>query len=241
MQIIQSKLFNQFSNLTHAFTTQEIGNIAFHVNDAIENVENNHSKLAKLLKYDKQKLIHMKQIHSNDVYIVNAKDNFTTPPTCDALVTNKIQTPLMVMVADCSPILFYDAKEKVIAVAHAGRQGAFKNIIAATLLTMQKEFQTELKNVYVNIGASIGKCCYEVGTEIYEEAIHLKLEYAVEKKKGSYYLDIKKILLSQLQECGIEKKKIEISQDCTCCLRDTYYSYRANPQIGRFAGVIMLR
>ena len=124
----QSKLLNKFTNLLHCFTTRKSGNLAFHVNDNPLHVEHNHETLAKELNYDKNKLIHMKQIHSNTLHVASEYDNFYNPKSCDALITNKVDTPLMVMVADCSPILFYDDEKKVIAVAHAGRAGTFKNI-----------------------------------------------------------------------------------------------------------------
>ena len=241
MKIIQSKLLNKFADLTHCFTTKEAGNIAFHVDDTLRNVENNHDNLAKILNYNKDVLVHMKQIHSADVHIISEDDNYTNPRKCDALVTNKKNIPLMVMVADCSPILFYDSKNTVIAVAHAGRQGAFKNIVKNTLDSMKKEFNSSSKNIYVSIGSSIGVCCYEVGAEIYDEAKNLNLEYALEKKAYSYYLDVSKILEAQLLESGIKKENIEISNECTCCLSEKYYSYRAQAKTGRFAGIIMLK
>ena len=241
MQIIQSNLLKNFTNLTHGFTTKSVGNLAFHVNDNPQNVETNHEALACELKYKKENLIHMKQVHSAVVHLVNNNDNFQTQNSCDALVTNKKNTPLMVMVADCSPILFYDEKQEVIAVTHAGRQGAFKNIVKNTINSMACEFNSKAENIYVSIGASIGVCCYEVGSEIYDEAKESNIEYSLEKREDSYYLDIGKILKNQLLACGIKKENIEISDECTCCKNDKYYSYRAEAKTGRFAGVIFLK
>ncbi|MCD4667252.1 MAG: peptidoglycan editing factor PgeF [Sulfurimonas sp.] len=241
MKIIQSKLLNNFTNLSHGFTTTKMGNLAFHVNDNPQNVDINHESLASEMGYKKNSLIHMKQIHSCDVHIVNNDDNFQSPKSCDALVTNKKNIPLMVMVADCNPILFYDEKEKVIAVAHAGRQGAFKNIVKNTVESMRCKFNSKAENIYVTIGASIGVCCYEVGEEIYDEAVKIGLDYSLEKRGNSHYLNISKILKKQLLACGIKEKNIEISNECTCCKSNKYYSYRANPKTGRFAGVIMLK
>lgn len=240
MQIIQSPLLNKFSNLKHCFTTTKVGNIAFHVNDDIKNVEANHDKLALLMGYEKNSLVHMKQIHSNDVHLVTENDNYTNPKKCDALVTNKLHTPLMVMVADCSPILLYDHTNRVIAVVHAGRQGAFKNIIYHTIKAMKNRFESDPKNIYVSIGASIGECCYEVGNEIYEEAIQKDLLYAMSKKGVKHHLNISKILHTQLLDSGIKEEHIEISNECTACNTQIYYSYRGDPKTGRFAGLIYL-
>jgi len=215
-------------------------NLAFHVGDDSLSVERNHQLLADSLGYEKHKLIHMKQIHSSLVHIVKRSDNFSNPKSCDALITNKRNTPLMVMVADCSPILFYDCVSDVIAVAHAGRAGAFKNIVHNVIDSMSRSFNSKAENIYVSIGASIGGCCYEVGVEIFDEAKELGLAYAIEKREKSYYLDVAKILESQLIDSGIKKENLEISKECTCCKNDTYFSYRADNITGRFAGIIYL-
>ena len=240
MEFYHSKLLNSVSNVTHAFTSRSSGNLAFHVNDDVKDVAARHETVAKELNYDKKMLVHMKQIHSDIVHIITDNDNFKTPPTCDALITNKKNIPLMVMVADCSALLFYDKKQKVIAVAHAGRQGAFKNIVKNVINTFINDFNSKPQNIIVSIGASIGVCCYEVGEEIYEEAKKLNLEYAMQKRENRFYLDVSKILNSELLACGIKEKNIEISKKCTSCQNDKYFSYRAEGITGRFAGIIKL-
>ena len=241
MQFYHSKLLSSATSVTHTFTTKDSGNIAFHVNDTLENVHTNHLHLSQVLNYEVNSLIHMKQIHSSLVHVVSDEDNYTNPKECDALITNKLNTPLMVMVADCSPILIYDPLKKVIGVAHAGRQGAFKNIIKSTLFSMHDTFDSNLVDILVSIGPSIQKCCYEVGEEIYKEAMELGLDYAIEVRENSYYLDISSILKNQLHELGIKETNSEVSQVCTCCKNQTYNSYRADSTTGRFAGVILLK
>ncbi|MCW8896010.1 MAG: peptidoglycan editing factor PgeF [Sulfurimonas sp.] len=241
MKFYHSNLLNNFANITSVFTTRVSGNLAFHVNDDKKHVASNHELLAKELAYDKNSLIHMKQIHSDIVHVVDKNDNFYNPATCDALITNKANTPLMVMVADCSPILFYDDKQKVIAVAHAGRQGAFKNIVKNVIGSFINDFHSKAQNIHVSVGASIGSCCYEVGPEIYEQAKELALEYAMQKKDNSFYLDISIIIETQLLTCGVKKENIEFCNECTCCNSDKYYSYRADAKSGRFAGILAIK
>ncbi|QHG91658.1 peptidoglycan editing factor PgeF [Sulfurimonas sp. CVO] len=239
MKFYYSKKLDSFTNLLHAFTTKECGNLAFHVGGNETEVQKNHELLAKELGYEKNSLVHMKQIHSDIVYMVRDED-FQTPPTCDALITNRKNTPLMVMVADCSPLLLYDDKKKVIAAVHAGRAGAFKNIVKNVIKKMQTEFDSDPKDIYVSAGASIGVCCYKVGSEIYEEAKALSLEYAVQKRNENFYLDVAAILKKQLLSCGIKRENIEFCDECTCCNTHKYFSYRAKAKTGRFAGVIQL-
>ena len=238
MQIIQSNLLKPFKNLTQGFTTKENGNLAFHVGDDVNNVLNYHVELSCNLNYKKNSLIHMKQIHSNIVHIVKKDDDFEHPPTCDALITDQKNTPLMVMVADCTPILFYDDIQKVIAVAHAGRAGTFNNIIQNVLNSFVINFNSKIEDIYATTGASICQDCYEVDEEIYKETQKLKLEYAIEKKGSKYFLDIKKILHQQFIDSGINY--FEITQECNSCNNNKYFSYRKEGVTGRFAGVIEL-
>lgn len=232
---------SMFADVLHNFTTREMGgNLAFHVGDDEEAVNEHHEILSQELGYKKDALVHMKQIHSSVVHVVTEQDRFATPPTCDALVTNKKNTPLMVMVADCTPVLFYDPTCKVIGVAHAGRAGAFGNIVSNVIETMKKEYASNVQEIIVSIGSAIGVCCYEVGKEIYEASCE-EFGYAFENRESSYFLDINKILISQLQECGILEEHIQNEGICTACNTDTYFSYRAEGTTGRFAGILMLK
>ena len=224
-------------NILHFFSDKRDGNIAFHVDDNTTTVLQNHKKLAKKYGYNLENLIHMKQIHSDRVHIVNSSDNFRNPKECDALVTNKQNTPLMVMVADCSPVLFYDPHRQVIAVAHAGRAGAFQNIVGNVIAVMDTHFGSPPHNIEVEIGPSIGVCCYEISDAIAQEALQLGYADAVVKKNGRVYLDIRTILARQLQRAGVEK--VTISPVCNCC-DESYFSYRREHQTGRFCGVISL-
>ena len=240
MKFYQSKLLKSFADIRHCYTTKHSGNLAFHVNDKKEKVIANHKRLAKEFDYDYRTLVHMKQVHSNAVKIITKKENFDAPPTCDALITNQKNTPLMVMVADCAPLLFFDKEQKSIAVAHAGRAGAFSNIIQNVIDTFIKNFQAKSENIYVSIGPSIGACCYEVGAEIVKEAKELHLDYAIEKRENSYFLNIRKILQTQLLNAGVKEENIEISALCNACHTESFYSYRVEKETGRFSGVILL-
>lgn len=241
MKFHQSNLLKQFSNITSVFTTKQSKNLAFHVGDVADNVIKNHKLLANDLQYQYKTLVHMKQIHSNIVLKVTQEHNFFNPPTCDALITDEKNIALMVMVADCAPLLFYHPKKELIGVAHAGRAGAFSNITQNVLTAFSLEYDAKSEDIMVSIGPSIAKCCYEVGQEIDLEAKKLGLSYAMEKKGEKYFLDIRKILQTQLLNAGVKAANIEIAQECTCCEKEHFNSYRAQKDTGRFAGVISLK
>ncbi len=249
MKIYQSNLLKKFKNITHAFTSKDGGisqapyatlNLAFHVGDKNSDIEYNHQLLAQKLNYNKDSLIHMKQIHSSKVHIIEKNDTFDNPKECDALITNKKNIPLMVMVADCAPVLFYDPFNEVIAVAHAGRAGAFQNIVKNVLDIFVQKYNSEVKNIYVSVGANIQQCCYEVGSEIAHEVKQLQIEYALKEQEKSFFLSINAILQKQLLKEGVRKEHIEFADECTCCNNKKYFSYRAHGVTGRFCGIIYL-
>ncbi len=251
MQAVKASLFMSAVKLTHCFTTRLGGssqapyntnNLAFHVEDNPEVVMRNHMALAKDKGYTYQNLVHMKQIHSDKIVIVDPKiHNFKNPPECDALITNQTGIPLMVMVADCTPVLFYDPSQNVIAVAHAGRAGAIQGIVPKTITKMHTVFGSRIEDILIVLGPSIGVCCYAVGEKIAQEMTKDGFGLAIVYKKGQYYLDVNAIIKQQLQELGIKDEKVEDLSICNACEHSTFFSYRADKQkTGRFAGIIML-
>ncbi len=251
MKTLSSSLLSSYPNVTVAFTTRHGGvskapytnaNLAFHVGDNPIDVKHNHRLLSKELGYDVETLIFMSQIHSDRIVVVDETMNFSTPPQCDALITNLPNIPLMVMSADCTPILLYDPNHNAIGAVHAGRAGALNEILPKTIHAMGQEYGSTLKDIVVLLGPSIHGCCYEVNETIAKDVIKKGYENALRHIKEKVFLDVNTILLSQLEILGIPKEHIEVLNDCTSCCHETYFSYRACAHhTGRIAGVIILK
>jgi polyphenol oxidase len=249
MKTVSPTLLSSFSDVSAAFTTRHGGiskppytsaNLAFHVGDNPKDVLKNHDLLADTLGYNRSQLIHMRQIHSDQIVIVDESLNFNTPPECDALITNRPNIPLMVMSADCTPILLYDPVHKAIGVVHAGRAGALNEILPKTILAMGLEFNTTPSDVNVVLGPSISGCCYEINSTIAEETKTKGYPEALRYENEKVFLNVNTILRMQLNRIGIEK--VEVIDECTACHHDRYFSYRADQRhTGRIAGVIILR
>lgn len=219
--------------ITYYFSNIDDGNLAYHVNDKKENVDKNRISLAKKLQYKNEKLVYMQQVHGNNVQIVD-KNSPKCIQNCDGLITNKKNLPLMVMVADCIPILLFDEKKGVVAALHAGRNSTFLKIIEIALKKMTKEFACEEKDIKAILGPSIQKCCYEVSDDL------IKI---VENSFGKKFISNKNIDLQGinkmlLEDCGV--KDIKISDICTKCSNKPYFSYRKDKKAGRFAAIIEL-
>lgn len=251
MKTVSSALLSLHPRITACFTTRhggisslpyESANLAFHVGDSPVHVIANHDALAKMLNYNRHSLVHMRQIHSDRIVIVNKNLTFDTPPECDALITNRINTPLMVMSADCTGILLYDPIQKAIGAVHAGRAGALNQILPKTIKKMNEEFGTVYENLHIVLGPSIHGCCYEINETIAKEAEEKGYFEALRHEGEKVFLDVNTMLLQQLNELSIQQKHIEVINHCTSCSNETYFSYRADAQqTGRIAGLIILR
>ena len=241
--------FRKFENeLFHTITDRYGGvsqkpydslNLVLHVGDRVKDVLENRIRVSEKYGFSIKNLIYMNQIHSNRVVkIEHSMDNRIDG--CDALVTNERKIPLMVMVADCIPILFYDPVQKAIGVAHAGRNGTFLGIAQKTILKMQECYDCKVEDIMVGLGASIQSCCYEVGKDLADICTKNFGEGFVMIKEEKYYLDLQALNRAQLLELGIKKENIETLSTCTAC-DENYFSYRREGKTGRFAGFIMIR
>ena len=233
----QEKLFykitNRFGGVSKA--PYDSLNLALHVGDNPINVLKNRSLFARENDFYIDNLIFMEQTHGDNIQIIK-DSSINHIKNCDSLITNVKNIPLMVMVADCIPILLYDPVKSVISVVHAGRNGSFKEIVKKTVLKMVDEFDVDASDILVHLGASISKCCYEVGKEI---AGISKKSY-IESRDTKLYLDLQSMNEDQLLSVGISKNNIEISPTCTCCDKD-YFSYRREGITGRFAGLLWIK
>jgi len=221
------------NQIKYYFTTTNDGNLAYHVGDIKENVTKNRQNLALKFGYKNEDLVYMNQVHGNNVVIVD-ENSPKYIDNCDGLITNSINLPLMVMVADCIPILFFDEIKGVIAAVHAGRNSTFQRIAEITAVKMIENFNCRPNDIKVVMGPSIQKCCYEVSDELVK---------IVETSFGKEFcignnIDLQGINKMLLENMGI--KNIQISYICTKCSNEPYYSFRLNSKTGRFVGLITL-
>ena len=87
-----------------------------------------------------------KQIHSNIVNKVD-KTNIGQIIDGDAIITNEKNVPLLILTADCVPVILVDTGNKAIGLAHAGWRGTYSKICEETLKSMKKNYGTDPKNV----------------------------------------------------------------------------------------------
>ncbi|MGW5923349.1 peptidoglycan editing factor PgeF [Nocardia fluminea] len=210
-------------------------NLGDHVGDDPEAVRRNRIRLAEGIGLSPDRLVWMEQVHGRTVEIVDGPRTEPVPVT-DALVTTVPGLALVVLTADCVPILLSDDEAGVIAAVHAGRIGARIGIVPRVL-----EAMVSVGARVDRIGAFLGPAAsgrqYEVPAAMRADVeAHLpgSATTTVRKTPG---LDLRAGIRQQLTEAGVAG----IAVDPRCTIEDkTLFSHRRGAPTGRIAGVIWM-
>lgn len=248
--------FEKFGGIKAFFTTKlggvstesyETMNMGGYTEDSPENVKENRRKLYEAVGIIDSKRVFVKQVHEDYVRSINEEDipaeDGAPVGEADGLMTDKKNTLLMTLHADCVPLFFFDTVKRIVAVSHAGWRGTAKRIGPKTIKRMEEAYGSKPEDIIAAVGPGIGLCCFEVGPEVYEEfgrCFDRIDECAVRKDNGKYMLDLKKINGMMLEEAGASK--VLVSGYCTYCNDDIFYSYRRDGgKTGRMgAGIILI-
>lgn len=210
-------------------------NLARHVGDDDEAVERNRALLAQEIGAP---LIFVEQVHSADVLVLPAEGPVPVV-AADAIVTDREDVALAIMVADCLPVLLSDPVSGTIAVAHAGRQGLLGGVLQNTVVAME-QFGARPEDLTASIGPSICGACYEVPESMRAEASAQLPATWASTSWGTPSLDLRAGATEVLVGAGIPEHSIDAGHPCT--LEDeSFYSYRRQARTGRFAGVLRRR
>ena len=180
------------------------------------------------------------QVHGATIHEADKADGTTlgTLPEADALVTDRPGVLLVTRHADCPPVLLYDARRRVLGLAHSGRKGTLANIAGALVERMQQRFGSEPGELLASVGPGIRGCCYEVGPEALDGALGPgSAEPYVERRSGRLYLDLQAMIGAQLRAAGVGAVWGETDGECTCCGSARLHSYRRDRTTHRFAAV----
>jgi hypothetical protein len=243
---------------------ERVLNLGFTDWDNRENVQKNRQAFQSAIGETHSSLVLLKQFHSAVALF------FATPPPeprkGDASLTNSPGMLLGVQTADCVPILLVDPSKRAVAAIHAGWRGTLARIAQKTVGEMRMHFDSNPAEILSAIGPAIGGCCYDVGTELVTEFTSQFAdaeEYFDEPRTGeepnplqwlsmmppghqpapkNVRLDLPKANRSQLLAAGLRDANIFVSDLCTACHPDLFFSYRKEgANSGRLLSVIGLQ
>ncbi|MFN8169188.1 MAG: peptidoglycan editing factor PgeF [Candidatus Nanopelagicales bacterium] len=210
------------------------GNLADHVGDDPAHVAANRAALAASVGADPAHLVSMAPVHGNDVGLVRGGRDEPVPEV-DALVTRVPGLALLVVAADCVPVLLADGDAGVVGVVHSGWRGVRSDVVGAALESMV-ELGARPDHVRAVVGPAICGSCYDVPRERFDEVVAVAPEATAVAAGGRPGLDLRAAVVSRLRRAGAA---VSLHGGCTAESADLY-SFRRDPVTGRHGGTVVL-
>ena len=228
--------------LRHAFTTRYGGvsegylsslNLISNHGDEPQNIAENFRRVSTMMGVGPNDCAVTKQVHGNTVRIADERDRHAmlseVPYEADGLVTATPGLPICCFTADCVPILLCDVSAGVIGAIHCGWRSSVADILGNALNAM-KSLGASPSTTCAAIGPAIGKCCFETDDDV-PDAIEKWLCGDTEglfrrRPDGKTLVDLRGANARRLRQLGLEKKQIDISDECTFCSHEKYWSHR---------------
>jgi len=215
--------------------------LALHTGETSQDIISNRKLLEQ--KFPNMRFVVANQTHSSNISVISTSQNIgwqdekSAISNCDAMITNQKGVMLTILTADCVPILLFDKRLNIVSAIHAGWRGTEQQIVIKTVQKMINEFGSNPSDIIAGVAPSIGRCCYEVDWGV---AQHFSdYQNAFDKVGDKYMLDLPHINRLQLLEVGLSEENIELSNICTACEVNSYFSYRKeNGCSGRFMSMI---
>ncbi len=199
------------------------------------------------LGIEKEAFFRVYQVHGNHVYVLKDSDvsvSEVSQRKADAIITDVPDCPIIVLTADCVPIIIFDPVKHVVGVVHAGRLGTQKQILTKTIEALSREYRSNPKDLIVGMGPAIRGCCYEVDEPCvlpFLKENSLYPEFIFKKSKKKFFLDLPEANRLEALEGGVLMENINNEGPCTSCENNRWYSYRKEGKTGRLITLAMLK
>ncbi|MEB3020985.1 peptidoglycan editing factor PgeF [[Mycobacterium] crassicus] len=210
-------------------------NLGDHVGDDPAAVAANRSRLAKATGLGPDRLVWMNQVHGDHVAVVDGPRDAAVEAT-DALITTVPRLAMVVVTADCVPVLMADARAGVVAAVHAGRVGAQLGVVVRALEGMLAA-GAQLGDVSVLLGPAVSGPHYEVPAAMADEVEEALPGSRTVTTAGTPGLDLRSGIARQLRELGVEA--VDVDPRCTAA-DPKLFSHRRDGRTGRLASLIWL-
>ena len=220
---VEAMITDRFGGVSHA--PYDSLNLATHVGDRSDDVEENRRRVATAIGVDSEHLITVNQVHGNEVLDVGANQDGLKG---DGLVTSTPGLALAILVADCVPILLVDGASPRFGVVHAGWRGLAAGVIASAISHFE-----DPRTVHAFIGPCISMEGYQVGPEVAEQFAAYP-DSVIADVDDRARLDLRGLTVCQLLERDVLDHNIAYSRQSTDG-GELFYSDRAKRPCGRFA------
>ncbi len=256
-------ILEQTGLVRHLFTTRVGGvskgiystmNVSYTRGDDKEAVDENFRRIAGVLGCSLADIVCSDQTHTTNLRVAGRSDGgkgILTPrdyTDIDGLLTDEPGLVLATFYADCVPLYFVDTKRKAIALAHSGWRGTVARMGKCVIEKMRECYRTDPSDIVAVIGPSICQECYEVSEDVAEAFVREfkkpgQADALLQNKGGGkYQLDLWRANEFILEEAGIRREHIQVTDLCTCHNSEYLFSHRATNgkrgNLGAFFGLL---
>ena len=244
-------------NLVAGFSTRNGGssrppfnslNLGFGSGDQQSQVEANRAVVARSFGLEPHLFLTVKQVHGSEILVIdqpNPEVSHFQRVESDAIITNQRNILIGILVADCFPVILYDRGRHVAAVIHLGWRGTAVGLLERTVTAMRELLGCHVADIKAAIGPGIAAHSYEVDRPVrdqFRQGTGQWQRIAREVSLGHWQLDLQKSIALQLDAAGIDRAAVDTVAECTCCHKETFFSYRRdNGRTGRQMGFIILK
>lgn len=211
-------------------------NLGLQVGDMAADVVENRRRLQSILPGSKAPHW-LNQVHGTEVAHIT-QPNLNWQQTADAAYTRVEGLPLVILTADCLPVLIASEDGSEVGAAHAG----WRSLCGGVLEHLVTHFSAPVSALRVWLGPAIGPQAYEVGPEVRSAFCqqHPQASTAfIASADDRYYADLVQLARQRLEALGI--LHIAGGRWCTWSNPEQFYSYRRDGKTGRMASLIWRR
>jgi len=244
------------SGFTGGFTTRNGGvsrppyhslNLGLHTDDLRPSVEANRSSLARTFELQPHRLLTVRQVHGTDVLVLDQPNpdlSHFHSVEADAIISNQPGLMFGVLVADCYPVLLWDADGRAAAAVHVGWRGAAAGLIGKAVKALASQFGCRSEALYAAVGPGIDAAHYEVDRPVrqeFEKGSGFWSRIAEEVELGKWRLDLRESCRLQLEAAGVDPGRTELCRENSYEQRELFFSHRRDRgQTGRQLGFVVL-
>lgn len=160
-------------------------------------------------------------------------------PEADAAVTSIPGNVLVILTADCLPVLFCAQDGSEVAAAHAGWRGLAAGVLEATVAAMR----TPPERVIAWLGPAAGPQRYEIGVEVYDAFVAQDWAAAsafTSTRPEHWRVDLYALARRRLERAGLAPGNVCGGNHCTISEPQRFYSHRRDQRTGRMASLVWI-
>lgn len=242
----------KYKDLVHGFSTTDEGNMGNFFNGVKPKragVTSNRKNFLNKLHININSCICLWVVHSKKVVEITpgrvgkSMTDLRCLTKADAIITNKKNTFLFIVIADCMPVIFYDPVKKAIALMHAGWIGVDMNISREVIIKLKLKYGCNPKDIIAAIGPCARKESFIKKNPSQKNDPKWK-GYIKPVAEDTYRVDFVGLCKKELLDAGVQPQNI-IDSGIDTVKDSRFFSYYRDvknglPDQGRFAAVVGL-